>query len=178
MRRALCLAVIVVAVFIIGVTLTMVTVLADQGQYATGLSTQDLASGNIHGLLLSKSFWSIYPMIPATPALLDIPTLLFVGIILLAVWTRLGIRRGVSSVGIAVVSLLLGAAPFLVGMWALHDNSSLAYAQKWLAMMVMGVLYCAATSVLLATLDFINIDVFKTLAKVPVPKLTLEQTAG
>ena len=48
MRRTVCLAVIVVAVFIISVMLTMVTVLADHGQYATGLSTQELASGNIH----------------------------------------------------------------------------------------------------------------------------------
>ena len=178
MRRALCLAVIIVAAFVISVMLTVVTVLSDHGQYAAGLSSEQLASGNIHGLLLSKSFWSIYPIVPTTLTLLDIPTLVFVGIILLAAWTRLGIRGGVSSVGIALVSLLLGAAPFLVGLWALQDNISLAYAQKWLTLMVMGVFYCAATSVLLATLDFAHIDVFKTLAKVPVPKVSLEQAAG
>ena len=145
MRRVFSLIMVCISGFIASVMLTALSLYVNKDPVFQSLTTQQIVTGTLHPLLLTKAFWSAYPQLPPITALIHIPTLIFVGLILLTLWTRFGLRKEMSSIGIALLSQGAAAVPYAVGLWALTDNASQAYAVKWVSLMLLGVVYCSVS---------------------------------
>jgi hypothetical protein len=117
----------------------------------------DWNAGRIHKLALSSEFWQRYPTLPAGSELVHLPTMIFTGLLLAVVLFNVGFKTRLSPLSLALISLLIGLAPYAVARWALADPTLKAdQAARWLPVMLTGVFYATAVSFVLAVLDFLE----------------------
>lgn len=160
MHRVISGLVLVVVLFVITVLCTGIYYLQQQESLA-GIEADQVATGNIHGLFLSSSLWSQYPSFPSVRFLIYVPALVSSGFLLTLLVYLLGFRKKKHLLAASLGCLFAAALHYLVGMWALAGNTVFEYAGRWLAVMLVGALYCCIGCAVFAGADVLKITLNK-----------------
>lgn len=161
MRRILSIAVLAVVLFLITVLCTGVSFLANMDYPAEQLDFEAFAKGDVHLMFLAEHFWQGYPNLLPSFVFIYFPSLAFAGLIVVALYYLLGYRKKWPAVYVGLVCLVTGFIPYFTGMWALHDNIVPSRCGKWVAVMLLGMLYCFIACAIFAILDIFKIDIAK-----------------
>jgi hypothetical protein len=161
MRRVFSGLVLVVVLFVITVLCTGIYYLQQHQESLTELEAEQIAAGNIHTLVFSSSLWSQYPSFPSVKFLIYVPALVSSGFLLTVFVYLLGFRNKKHLLSASLGCLFAAALHYLVGMWALAGNTVFDYAGRWLAVMLVGMLYCCIGCVVFAGADVLKITLNK-----------------
>ena len=161
MHRVLSGLVLVVVLFVITVLCTGIYYLLQHQASLTELEAEQIAAGNIHTLVFSSSLWSQYPSFPSAEFLIYVPALVSSGFLLTVLVYLLGFRKKKHLLSASLGCLFAAALHYLVGMWALAGNTVFESAGRWLAVMLVGMLYCCIGCVVFAGADVLKITLNK-----------------
>ena len=142
-------------------------------------SAEAIQKGYLHLLLMKPAFWGSFPSLPGSiQVYLDIPALVVTGFILVMMLYTFGKLQKLSSMKLSWICLISGFIPYALGLWALSGSGlSMAYAERWLVIMTLGLLYSTAVGTFFALMELINLNLFRVLAKVPVPKVSFSTSS-
>ena len=161
MRRVFSGLVLVAVLFVITVLCTGIYYLQQHQASLTELEAEQIAAGNIHTLVFSSSLWSQYPSFPSVEFLIYVPALVSSGFLLTVLVYLLGFRKKKHLLSASLGCLFAAALHCLVGMWALAGNTVFESAGRWLAVMLVGMLYCCIGCVVFAGADVLKITLKK-----------------
>ena len=159
-RPLLSVSVLVTALFGILTITTLVAWLQNFSQLPANMTEESLAKGHLHLFLASQEFWARFPSFGSQLfAYILLPTMLSCVLIHLLVFYLLGWHRKWASRRLAVISMLIGPIYYIAGMIALHGNADFSTCGRWIAVMLLGMLYCLIASAILAMLDLFDIHI-------------------
>lgn len=162
MHRLFSGLILVVVLFAITVVCTGIYYLQQHEESLPEPEAQQIAAGNVHILVFSSGLWSQYPSFPSVEFLICVPALVSSGFLLAFLVNLLGFRKKGRLLSASLGCLFAAALHYLVGMWALADNSVFEYAGRWIAVMLVGMLYCCIGCVVFAGADVLNMTLQKT----------------
>ena len=162
MHRVLSGLVLVVVLFAITVLCTGIYYLQQHQESLAEPEAEQIAVGNIHTLVFSSALWSQYPSFPSVEFLIYVPALVSSGFLLAVLVNLLGFRKKGHLLSASLGCLFAAALHYLVGMWALAGNTVFEYAGRWIAVMLVGMLYCCIGCVVFAGADVMKITLDKT----------------
>ena len=161
MHRVFSGLVLVVVLFAITVLCTGIYYLQQNQGALAEPEAEQIATGNIHTLVFSSGLWSQYPSFPSVETLVYVPALVSSGFLLTVLVYLLGFRKKKHLLSTSLGCLFVAALHYLVGMWALAGNTVFEYAGRWLAVMLVGMLYCCIGCVVFAGADVLKITLNK-----------------
>jgi hypothetical protein len=161
MRRLFSGLILVVVLFAISVLCTGIYYLQQHQESLAEPEAKQIAAGNIHTLVFSSGLWSQYPSFPSVEFLIYVPALVSSGFLLAVSVNLLGFRKKGHLLSASLGWLWAAALHYLVGMWALAGNTVFDYAGRWLAVMLVGMLYCCIACVVFAGADVLKITLKK-----------------
>ena len=161
MRRLFSGLVLVVVLFAITVLCTGIYYLQQNQESLAEPEAEQIAVGNIHTLVFSSGLWSQYPSFPSVEFLIYVPALVSSGFLLAVLVNLSGFRKKRHLLSASLGCLFAAALHYLVGMWALSGNTVFEYAGRWIAVMLVGMLYCCIGCVVFAGADVLKITLDK-----------------
>lgn len=161
MRRIRSIAVLAACVFLITVNLTGINLLQTLQAPPEPMTRSQLSKGHVHLMFLADHFWQKYPDISPSRVFIHLPSMAFAGLLILMAYHFLGYRRKWPAIYVGLACFVAGFIPYSTGMWALSGNTNLSYCGKWIAVMLLGMLYCCIACAVFMILDIFKIDVRK-----------------
>ena len=139
----LSISILVTALFGILVVSTLIAWLQNLDHLPANMTEESLALGYLHPFFTSSEFWARFPSFGSQLfAYILLPTMLSCVLIRLLVFYLLGWHRKWASRRLAVISMLIGPIYCIAGMIALHGNADFSTCGRWIAVMILGMLYC------------------------------------
>ncbi len=160
MNKALSIIVLVVSLFLITVLCTGVNLLLHDFPIEQ-LDFDKFVKGHVHLIFFTQHFRAMYPDLQPSGTFIFIPAMLFASAITLVIYYFLSYREKCRAVYVGLACMVSGLIPYFTGMWILRDNTSLDYCGWWIAVMLLGMLYCCIAGMMFMVLDIFNVDIAK-----------------
>ncbi len=158
MNKSLSIIVLVVSLFLITVLCTGVNLLLHDFPIEQ-LDFDKFDKGHVHLIFFTQYFQAMYPDLRLSEKFIFIPAMLFASAITLVAYYFLSYRKKCPAVYLGAASMVGGLIPYFTGMWVLRDNTSPDYCGWWVAVMLLGMLYCWIAGVMFMVLDIFNVDI-------------------
>ena len=143
-----------ISLFIITVIFTGVHWLENIEEWPETINFEKFSAGHAYLLFSAKAIWAQYPSMPSFENIFYIPVLISSGAFLFVVWYFLS--RKFSIIGIGLACVAVGAFHYLAGMLALSNSPVLESSSRWIAVMLLGVLYSCAGCAIFAAWDILS----------------------
>ncbi len=150
-------------------SLSATALLSDLGEPTADVRYEDLEAGWLLTMFCGPTLWSLIPSFPHDFAVIvNLSAFVYVCFCVAIIAVTSKGWRSISRTGAAMLTLGLGIVPSVLGAIVLQDGSaSPEVAGSWLSFMLMGLLYSAAASLVLAISELPN--------PIRFPSLSLKQ---
>jgi len=155
MRALASIGTFILALVVVTVMLTAVSMLAALDSPTADLRIEDIESGNLVPMLVGNTLWSSYPGFPVNgSALIDYYAIAFASVVASACVVLHRSSLKCPPLFLAVGSMAAGCIPYTIGAVVLRTTAHTPYESGVLvSLMILGVAYCACVSLVCSCLD-------------------------
>ncbi len=160
MRKLIALIILLTAWLLATLDLTFVRFLSELDN-PISIDLDQLMHGNILHILATGAFWQIFPALPQPDRLMilvDVKSFLLTAPLFAAAAYFLACRRRTSFILMSLISLLTTLVPIITALVVLHGNNQPETCGPWVAVMLLGLLYCTGMAIFYAALEVFGLQ--------------------